>query len=146
MNRPSIIFIPLIVLLGFLICGVNSGNKKVLSIEEKKTEIVECEAKQEPIIPIEATAYKEECLQTIDTLNSLLTKLENINTPFNVKSVLEPLNDFEILLHNGYSKSHLMESVHPDATIREVAANYSIEYSKITALLDLSRPVYEART
>ena len=134
----------LMVLLGLLICSGNYGNKKVLSIEEEKTEIIESEANQEPIIPIEATAYKDECLQTIETLNSLLIRLENINAPFNVKNVLEPLNDFEILLHNGYSKSHLMASVHPDSTIREVASNGSIEFSKIKALLDLSRPVYEA--
>ncbi len=144
LNRPSIILMPFLVLSVLVICGINYWDTNVLSVEEKKTENAESETMQEPIIPKEAIVYQDECIQTIDTLNSLLTNLENINVPFNVKSVLEPLNDFEILLNNGYRKSHLMESVHPDSTIREVAANCTIEYSKIRSLLDLSRPVYEA--
>ena len=144
MNRLGIILTPLIVLASSQICSGSHFNKNALSILDKNSQITNSAIIKKSVITKNADVYQDQWQQTLDTLKALLVKLENTNKPYTVKNVLEPLNNFEILLKDAYSESHLMESVHPDKAVRRVAANYGIEFSKIKTLLDLSRPIYEA--
>lgn len=92
----------------------------------------------------EAQAFQEQCDDNIARLEQGLVTLENLAPPFTVDSVLNPLNDFQILLYDSASRTGLYEAVHPDADLRDVAGKCTAAYSDIGTRLSLSRPLYEA--
>ncbi len=84
------------------------------------------------------------CDEQVSLRQADLKTLESLKPPFNVVTVLEPLNQFEIVLSDGFSHVNLYGSVHPDEATREAADNCSQRLSKINTNYSLSRPVFDA--
>ena len=84
------------------------------------------------------------CDKQVELRQADLNKLELLKPPFNVDTVLAPLNQFEISLSDGFSHVNLYGSVHPDEATREAADNCTQRLSNINTNYSLSRPVFDA--
>ncbi len=91
-----------------------------------------------------ATAFQNACEQDLVQARQAFEALKAISGPKTIATVLVPMNDLDIILDRRLNLTSLYQAVHPDPGVREVAAKYEQEFSKLETELQLSRPVYDA--
>jgi Zn-dependent oligopeptidase len=98
--------------------------------------------------PVPATdgqsRWMPDCKTDIARIENDIATLEALPPPYSVATVLAPLNAIELKIADGASFASLMENVHPEARVREQAADCTTRYSDLATRLSLSRPIYEA--
>ena len=88
--------------------------------------------------------WRQDCEMDIAAIESDIEKLEALDGPYTVDSVLEPLNAIETRIADGAGAANLMENVHPEAAIREHARECTSAYADLATRLSLSRGIYDA--
>jgi len=95
-------------------------------------------------LSVMAEQHQQACEDSLKALEQKFAALESLGAPYTVASVLEPINDFSLQLADVSMKVGLMESVHPNARVREASQSCASSLADISARFSLSRSVYEA--
>ncbi len=88
--------------------------------------------------------YSETCKTELAQSEAIFLRIEQLEGPKTVESVLVPLNELELILSKSASKASLCYNVHPSQEIRDIAENQQKELTKLYNEISLSRPLYEA--
>lgn len=111
-------------------------------IDGEQSQELSQELSQQP----SATAldFQQQCKSWLAELDQGISSLEAVAAPYTLERVLNPLNEIHIRLFDGSSLASLYESVHPDVTVRNAAAECTSALADIGSRLGLSRPIYDA--
>lgn len=88
-------------------------------------------------------SYKAECELELAQSTEIFRKLEKLDGPKTVETVLLPLNELELILSKSASKASLFYNVHPSEKIRDIAENQQQEITRLYNEISLSRMLYE---
>ena len=92
----------------------------------------------------DAAAYNEEWRTGLARAREMFDSLQVPAGPRTVATVLEPLNDLELVLYQGQAWASLMHNVHPNPEYRSAAEEAEQAFSSLGTEISLSRPLYEA--
>ncbi len=96
------------------------------------------------VAPSPAQLFSEECDRALAEADAMLTLLESDPGRPTIESVLGRYNDFQVMVNDGGNGAGLMERVHPDADVRQAAADCERRFADLETRARLSRPLYEA--
>ncbi len=91
-----------------------------------------------------AIAFDKVCAADLQAARDRFEALETLKEPASVASVLVPLNELGIVMDRNMNRASVYQSVNPDPEVRDVAAKWEQEYSKLETEINLSRPLYDA--
>lgn len=97
-----------------------------------------------PNVQNDPMEYSKTCALELAQSDEIFRKLEELDGPKTIKSVLKPLNELELILGKSASKASLFYNVHPSEEIRTLAEKQQKEITKLYNEISLSRPLYEA--
>ena len=93
---------------------------------------------------VDTAAYNEEWRTGLARAREMFDSLQVSAAPRTVATVLEPLNDLELVLYQGQAWASLMSNVHPDPEYRPAAEEAEQAFSSLGTEISLSWPLYEA--
>lgn len=92
----------------------------------------------------DARIWTRDCQKELSSVREAIDALEKFDAIPTVETILEPLNDIERRIADGSSYASLMENVHPDSSMRDIAAQCTSAWSDLATRLSLSKPIYRA--
>jgi thimet oligopeptidase len=90
-----------------------------------------------------AEQYAAACRAALADARTRLKALETSDGATTVDGALQPANDMWRLIANAWNEANLVENVHPDPAFRKAADDCDQEFAKLSAEINLSRPLYE---
>jgi len=100
--------------------------------------------KEEMTLADRAENYEQQCEGDLGLAASGLAALEKIKPGGSVASVLEPINDFLVVLDRGANEAALYRNVHPLKSVRDVAVGCEQKFADMGTSFSLSRSIYDA--
>ncbi len=94
--------------------------------------------------PITAERLEARNRERVERVESLLRQLESTGAPFNKDSVITPLNDLQVELHDLGSECGIYVAMHPDREVRQLAEKLQREATELGQRQLQSRAVYDA--
>ncbi|MEP6693908.1 MAG: M3 family metallopeptidase [Chloroflexota bacterium] len=97
-------------------------------------------------VPTSVTAEQLEARnrERLGRADSLLRQFESSHPPFTKDSVITPLNDLQIELHNLGGECGIYVAMHPDPAVQQLAEKLQREGAELVQRQLQSRPLYEA--
>lgn len=89
-------------------------------------------------------AYQNQCESSLTKSATLLKRILNNKAPKTIQTVLEPLNEIDILMDSAWNKASVYANAHPEKSVRDLADHCSQKFSQFYTEISLSRPLYEA--
>jgi len=102
------------------------------------------EEKKDMAIADRAANYEQQCASDLEQAGENLTGLQSLGTSGSVASVLEPINDFLIVLDRGANEAALYRNVHPEKSVRDAAAGCEQKFADMATSFSLSRGIFDA--
>ena len=90
-----------------------------------------------------ANQFQQECQQSLEASSLKFESIIAIEREKTLHSVMEPLNDLEVLINKGYSQAQLYQNVHPSLQVRELAEKCAQDFSELITRITLSRPLFD---
>ncbi len=90
-----------------------------------------------------AEALTQQCELDLQGARDAFSSLERLQPPYNVDTVLRPLDQLFLTIENGTGMVFLLSNVHPDAALRQAGDLCVQEFSKLITDLGLSVPLYQ---
>ncbi len=87
--------------------------------------------------------FQQECQKSLEASSLQFESILAVEGAKTLQSVLEPLNDLEVLINKGYSKAQLYQNVHPLPQVRELAEKCAQDFSELITRITLSRPLFD---
>lgn len=89
-------------------------------------------------------AYKTLCESSLEKSTALLNTILEYQGAKTIATILEPLNEIDILMDSAWNKAAVYANAHPEKSVRDLADTCSQKFSQFYTELGLSKPLYEA--
>jgi thimet oligopeptidase len=94
--------------------------------------------------PITAARLETRSRERLARAESLLRQLERTGAPFTTDTVITPLNDLHVELHNLSAECGIYVAMHPDPEVQQLAEKLQREANEFGQRQLQSRPLYDA--
>ncbi len=95
--------------------------------------------------PGAAGQFQQECAQSLAASRKLFDAITAHGGEKNtIQTILQPMNDLEVVIGNGYNLAQLYYNVHPLAEVRELAEKCEQDFNELVTKISLSRPLFDA--